>query len=144
MSSRKVYKPRKIKPVFLIILFLLLIANLGYSLYFQGCKNRDSISPIITLLFTAFFVYTFFAKRYTLDTGNLYIKMGFLYNKKISIFSIKKIKEISSPFSKSATNLDVFYNKFDNITISLSDKDRFIKDLLKINPDIEIKYRKKK
>lgn len=144
MLSEKVYKPRKTSPVLLIILFLLFLGSIGYSIYFHGFKNMNLISPLISLIFIAFFSYIYFAKKYILDAENLHIKMGFITDKKIPIASIKKIKEISRPFSKSATNIDIFYNKFDNTTISLRDKDQFIKDLLKINPAIEVKSRNEK
>jgi len=68
------------------------------------------------------------------------------YRGNINIKSIRKI-ETDNSFIKSTllkpalgTNgLVIYYNKFDDIFISPADKNGFIKQILIINPDIELK-----
>jgi hypothetical protein len=82
---------------------------------------------------------------YVIDKESLKIKSGFLYNAIIDIHSIRKIEESNSPLSSPAASFDrleIIYNKYDSILISPKDKHSFIQDILKINPSIEIKYRK--
>lgn len=64
----------------------------------------------------------------------------------IDIKSIRKIETDNNLFKSNLLKpaLDthgfvIYYNKFDDIFISPANKDRFIKQMLSINPDIEIK-----
>ena len=66
----------------------------------------------------------------------------FIVNDKIEILKIRKIEKTNSILSSPALSLDriaIFYNKYDEVYISPKDRDNFIKDLLEINPTIEIK-----
>lgn len=61
---------------------------------------------------------------------------------KIEIKNIKKIYKTRNPLSSPALSIDrigIVYNKFDEVLISPEDKVQFVEDLLKINPDIEVK-----
>ena len=61
---------------------------------------------------------------------------------KIEIKSIKKIYKTRNPLSSPALSIDriaVVYNKYDEVLISPKDKVQFVEDLLKVNPDIEVK-----
>jgi len=67
-----------------------------------------------------------------------------LVNTKIPISSINTIKETDNIISSPAASLDrleIFYGKYDSIIISPMDKNEFIQDLLKINPNIEVDYK---
>ena len=64
---------------------------------------------------------------------------------KIDIYQIRKIEHVKTFFVSSilkpalgSHGLTVTYNKFDDIYISPKNKEAFIGELLKINPDIEI------
>ena len=60
---------------------------------------------------------------------------------KIDIKSIKKIYSTNNPLSSPALSLDriaVVYNKFDEILISPKNREAFVQELLKINPNIEV------
>nr|WP_294937303.1 PH domain-containing protein [uncultured Flavobacterium sp.] len=64
---------------------------------------------------------------------------------KIDIYQIRKIEHVKTFFVSSIVKpalgshgLTVTYNKFDDIYISPKNKEAFIGELLKINPDIEI------
>lgn len=61
---------------------------------------------------------------------------------KIEIKRIKKIYKTRNPLSSPALSIDriaIVYNKYDEVLISPKDKVQFVEDLLKVNPDIEVK-----
>ena len=73
-------------------------------------------------------------------------KSWFGVNENIEIKTIRKITETYNPLSSPAASIDrieIFYNKFDSVLISPKKKKEFIEDILKINPNIEVIYRKK-
>jgi hypothetical protein len=80
--------------------------------------------------------------RYIISENQLIVKCMFIVNDKIEILKIRKIEKTNSILSSPALSLDriaIFYNKYDEVYISPKDRDNFIKDLLEINPTIEIK-----
>ena len=80
--------------------------------------------------------------RYIISEHHLIVKCMFIVNDKIEISKIRKIEKTNSILSSPALSLDriaVFYNKYDEVYLSPKDRDNFIKDLLEINPTIEIK-----
>lgn len=100
----------------------------------------------MNVLVGVFIVYTFTNTVYSISGRILHIKCGFLYNKKIDISTIKRIEESGSPLSSPAASMDrleIIYNKFDSILISPKEKKEFIEEMLKINPEITVQYRKK-
>ena len=84
--------------------------------------------------------------NYKIEKENLNVKCTFLVNENIEINTIRKITETYNPLSSPAASIDrieIFYNKFDSVLISPKKKQEFIEDVLKINPNIEVIYRKK-
>lgn len=80
--------------------------------------------------------------KYIINENLLTIKSLFVVNTKIDISTIRKIEKTSSILSSPALSLDriaIRYNKFDEIYISPKEKQLFIDEMLKINPNIEIK-----
>lgn len=80
--------------------------------------------------------------EYTISEDMLHVKSGFLVNKKIDVKTIRKIEHSKSIISAPALSRDrllLIYNKFDDILISPNEKQEFIDELLKINPNIEVK-----
>ena len=58
---------------------------------------------------------------------------------KVEIKSIKRIYRTRNPLSSPALSLDriaIVYNKYDEVLISPKNKQEFVEELLKINPDI--------
>jgi len=93
-----------------------------------------------------FITYTFTNLRYSIEQETLLIRCGFLYKKSIPIHAIKRIEESRSPLSSPAASMDrleIIYNKFDSILISPKEKQAFIEELVKKNPEIVVLYRKK-
>jgi Bacterial PH domain len=95
----------------------------------------------IHLLVILFIVHLITTTFYQLEGKSLRIKSGFIINKLIMIDSIRKIQKSNSLFSSPAASLDrleIFYNKYDSILISPKDRQKFLAELQKINPTIEI------
>lgn len=123
-----------VAPVILITGAILVISLIG----------SDWIVLLIVLTIVLFVVHLFFTIYYVVDGSILKIKSGFLYNKELSIHSIVKLVETTSPLSAPAISLDrleVFYNRFDSVVISPENKTDFIKHLCDINPKIMVKLK---
>jgi hypothetical protein len=117
----------------------------GYAL-FELIAEKSWLGVLIMLLTISFILYTFLSINYKIEKENLNVKCTFVINENIEIKSIRKITETYNPLSSPAASIDrieIFYNKFDSILISPKNKKDFIKDILKINPNIEVIYRKK-
>lgn len=102
------------------------------------------VGTIICIIVSAFVIHLFFSTYYIINDKELSIKSSFLVNKKVDINSIRKISETNNPISSPATSFDrleLVYNKHGSILISPKDKSGFIKDILKVNPEIEIVYK---
>lgn len=117
----------------------------GYAL-FELIAEKSWLGVLIMLLTISFILYTFLSINYKIEKENLNVKCTFIINENIEIKSIRKITETYNPLSSPAASIDrieIFYNKFDSILISPKNKKDFIQDILKINPNIEVIYRKK-
>jgi hypothetical protein len=128
---------------------LWLVIFLGIALglpFFRALYSQAWGLAILMFLVNAFVWHVFSNTFYSIENENLIIKSGFLVNIEIDIRNIKEISESNNILSSPALSLDrieIGYNKFDTILISPKDKTRFIETILKINPEVEIKYKKK-
>jgi hypothetical protein len=80
--------------------------------------------------------------QYIINENQLVVKSTWIVNERIDISKITKIEKSNSILSSPALSLDrllVRYNKYDEVLISPKEKKEFIDELLKINPNIEIK-----
>ena len=80
--------------------------------------------------------------QYIINENQLIVKSTWIVNQRIDISKITKIEKSNSILSSPALSLDrllVRYNKYDEVLISPKEKKEFIDELLKINPNIEIK-----
>lgn len=125
-----------------------LIAFLAVMFSFIGFEVVTNpinwLALIVLLLCLLFIIHLFTSINYTIIRDELKVKAGFLVNTKIPISSIHKIKETNNLISSPAASLDrleIFYGKYDSIIISPLDKNEFIQDLLKINPNIAMEYK---
>ena len=124
-----------------IELILILTIVLGFSFY--KLLDQPKTSGIITLgALLVFILYIVLSIQYKINDDILTVKAGFLVNTKIDIQKIKKIKKTFNPLSSPAASIDrleICYNNGDFVLISPKNRDQFIKDLLEINPNIEVK-----
>ena len=99
---------------------------------------------IIGLLFL-FFLYTFLTTYYCISTATLSYKYVF-FKGKIAIEKIRKIEYNNSIFVPvtlklgwSHKGLIIKYNQYDEVYISPKNRDQFVAELLKKNPNILLK-----
>lgn len=79
--------------------------------------------------------------RYIINKNQLIVKSTWIVYERIDISKISKIEKSNSILSSPALSLDRFrirYNKYDEVLISPKEKEEFIDELLKVNPNIEI------
>lgn len=136
----KIYKS-KIGPG--IVLFLVIVLGGVSALMIIG---RIWVGLAFNLLVAGFVAYVMTGFSYTIDGINLIIKGGFRWKATIAISTITKIAETNNPISSPAASIDrlaIYYNSRNAVMISPKDKKSFVEDLLKINPAIEVKWKKK-
>ena len=88
-----------------------------------------------------FFLFVFSGIKYSVDQKDLTVHSSFFSRNKIPVSAIRKIRETNNPLSSPTASLDrleIFYNKFDSIIISPVRTEEFLKNLLAINPKIEV------
>ena len=81
--------------------------------------------------------------QYIINYNALIVKSFWIINCKIEISKITTIEKSKSIISSPALSLDrlrIRYNKYDEVLISPKERIEFIDDLIKINPNIEIKF----
>lgn len=79
--------------------------------------------------------------QYIINENELIVKSTWIVNERIALSKITKIEKSNSILSSPALSLDrvlVRYNKYDEILISPKERQSFIDELLKINPNIEV------
>ena len=117
----------------LIILILILF---GYPIV-DGILSKEYVLSLVFGLILIIFFFLSKTIQYKIDGENLVI-----WKTKIDIKTIRKIYRTNTPLSSPAMSLDriaIVYNKFDEVLLSPEERDEFINELLKINPNIEIK-----
>ena len=126
----------------LVILFSVVFGIISILIVIDG-----EYLALLIIAALAVFITTLLKQTYYIIDGNiLRIKSWFLVNMKIDINNIRKIAETNNPLSSPAGSLDrigIYYNKSSLILISPEDKKGFIEHILKINPKVEVKYKKK-
>jgi len=140
-----VYKSTKSKRLnALFILAIVLIIAATVPAFITDIDNVFYIAIGINLLTLFLLVSIALKTEYKLDATTLYWQSGPFYGK-IAVKTIRKIQHHNGIFVptlwKPALNkigLIISYNKFDDIYISPENEADFIKNLLQINPTIEI------
>lgn len=116
-------------------LILLMLCVFGYPIV-DGIMMKEytlSITFVVILLLVGLLFYSI---QYKIEGENLIV-----WKNKIDIKTITKIYKTRNPLSSPALSIDriaIVYNKFDEILISPKDREDFIKELLKVNPTIEV------
>lgn len=122
-----------------------LIVVFGTILFLTVSVKVSWLGIAIILPVIVFVIHMFMTTYYVINKNSLTIKCGFLFNKTIDINAIKKISETNNLLSSPATSLDrieITYGKFDSVIISPKQKKEFINNLIILNPNIEVKYKK--
>ncbi len=123
-----------------VIIFIFLV--LAFATYSSGeISVAITFIPILMLIFILFK-----GIKYTIDKGQLLVKNSIFGTTKINVSEIGEIKETNNPLSAPAGSLDrilVKYSDSGAVLISPINRDEFIKELLRINPQINVKLRSK-
>ncbi|MBF6641940.1 PH domain-containing protein [Flavobacterium sp. J49] len=102
----------------------------------EGVLSKDYVMFSVSFGILSLVFLMFKSIKYKIDGENLHI-----WWTKIDIKSIKKIYSTHNPLSSPALSLDriaVVYNKYDEVLISPKEREDFIRELLKINPNIVV------
>ena len=116
-------------------LVVLVLVIFGYPII-DGILSKEYVLSLVFGLILVVFYFLSKTIRYKIDSENLII-----WNTKINIHSIRKIYRTNNPLSSPALSLDriaVVYNTYDEVLISPREREEFIQELLKINPNIEV------
>lgn len=128
----------------LILLALICILNL-YLLFELNTENFLLFFVLILILFCPIIIIWIALKSttYTITENYLLIQSSFFYKEKLQIKDIKKIEKVTNIIKSPAGSikrLELFYGKYDSVMISPQNEDQFIRDLLEINNEIQMKF----
>lgn len=130
----------KVSYSLLIVLFLIFFMPMLIGVINNGITKNFFVLNGILIPVYAFILYLFLSTDYTIDKGKLKIKSGFVYNKYLNIDKIKSITKTNNPISAPAASFDrieIHYGKSNSVIISPKDKMGFVKELIKINSNID-------
>lgn len=137
--EKTVYKSRIGKELIILFILLLLLFT-GISLFEGDWQLLVIMTSVCTL-----FILPLKNTSYTVEGMQLKIRVGYLYKQDVDIGSIRKITEsdswVSSPAPDIKNRLDLQCGKAGSITVSPSDKQGFIQQLLQLNPGIQVLYK---
>ncbi|ESU28650.1 hypothetical protein FLJC2902T_12410 [Flavobacterium limnosediminis JC2902] len=135
------------KNIFFVSLLWLIVFGIVSSFFIPENEKGESIPigiPIFLSLIGGFLIWTLSDTKYRISDNNLKYYSGPIRGK-IDIRQIRKIEHVKTVFVSAilkpalgSHGLMITYNKFDDIYISPKDKENFIAELLKINPNIQI------
>lgn len=117
-------------------LIILILVVFGYPIV-DGILSKDYVLSLVFGLILIVFFFLSKTIQYKIDGENLVI-----WKTKIDIKTIRKVYRTNNPLSSPALSLDriaIVYNKFDEVLLSPKEREEFINELLKINPNIEVK-----
>jgi hypothetical protein len=136
----KSYSPKIGKGAYIWLLSIITLLTFNY---YENINKGLFLGALISTLFLGLIWYIIFIfPKYHITDGSLLLS-NFLEKKTISIHEIRKIERnqirgiypILNPYQK---GLVIHFNKYDDVFINPRSTDSFIRDLLEINPDLEI------
>ncbi len=136
----KVY-PAKISYGLIAFIVLTFYIPLGYAFFTEGITTELIGVTIFLTLLLVFVLHLFLSTKYIIDDKMLKIKFGIFSLSPIDIDTIKEVSNTKSLLSAPAPSFDriiIKYEKYNDVIISPKDKENFIIELKKINPNIKI------
>lgn len=133
--------------IFITILVLFVFGTIAFFFIIENESIEGIPVPIMILLglIDCLFLWIVFDTKYKIKENKLYYCSGPIRGK-IDILKINKIENVKTWYVTSilkpalgSYGLTITYNRFDDIYISPKNKEDFIAELLKINPDIQLK-----
>jgi hypothetical protein len=126
-------------------LILILPIFLIFALTIALSSVNDPAMIVTLLIVLVFLMLTFYTIRYKIDETTLKINCFGIVFKKIPIADIKSIADTNSMLSSPAASrhrLDISVPRHGSVLVSPINKDKFIQDLLSVNPDIVVNRKK--
>ncbi|MBA2875128.1 PH domain-containing protein [Thermaerobacillus caldiproteolyticus] len=102
--------------------------------------NNKLITMIIMIVPALLLSWIWFDTGYKIEESKIMVKSG-PYRKTINIKEISSVRTTKNPFAAPALSMDkieINYGNFEIVTISPKNKDEFIYQLQKRNPEIQI------
>ena len=133
--------------IFITILVLFVFGTIALFFIIENESIEGMPIPIMILLglIDSLFLWIVFDTKYKIKENKLYYCSGPIRGK-IDILKINKIESVKTWYVTSilkpalgSYGLTITYNRFDDIYISPKNKEDFIAELLKINPNIQLK-----
>ncbi|SRR5690554_2315910 len=150
---KKTYKSAFSRSAYLTLLFITLIMwapVLFGDILITDIEDTEVLIYLgIIVLTIGFFLWIFLGTYYTIKNGYLYHRSG-PFMGKMKISSIAKIKYHSGWYvpvlyrpATDTKGVIITYNKYDEIYFSPQERDKFVQELLKINPKITVMNQEK-
>lgn len=150
---KKTYKSAFSRSAYLTLLFITLIMwapVLFGDILITDIEDTEVLIYLgIIVLTIGFFLWIFLGTYYTIKNGYLYHRSGPFFGK-MKISSIAKIKYHSGWYvpvlyrpATDTKGVIITYNKYDEIYFSPQERDKFVQELLKINPKITVMNQEK-
>lgn len=117
-------------------LVLLILAVFGFPIV-DGILSKEYMLSVVFVILLSFFWVLAITLKYKIEGEYLSI-----WRTKIDIKTIRKVYATRNPLSSPALSINriaIVYNKYDEVLISPEDRADFINELLKVNPNIEVK-----
>lgn len=133
--------------IFITFLVLFVFGTIALFFIIENESIEGMPIPIMILLglIDCLFLWIVFDTKYKIKENKLYYCSGPIRGK-IDILKINKIESVKTWYVTSilkpalgSYGLTITYNRFDDIYISPKNKEDFIAELLKINPNIQLK-----
>ncbi|MGO3706398.1 MAG: PH domain-containing protein [Mesonia hippocampi] len=134
----KTYKAKKSKFIHYLLAIFALLSGVGmYSMFSEG-----KTVGILALLPLILFLWIYFDTGYKTDTTYLYYRSAFI-DGRIEISKIVQLHVGKTMWSGlkpaiSSGGIIIKYSKYDEIYIAPQDNDKFVNDLLTLNPKIKV------
>ncbi len=108
----------------------------------EGAPSTAIITMCAIILPTALFVlHLFFNTTYRISEDNrLQVRCGFVFREAIDIMKVTSVEKTKTPVASPAPSMDrieLRYGKYGSLIISPRDKKGLVRELLRINPDIQ-------
>ena len=117
-------------------LVVLILAVFGFPVV-DGVLSKEYMLSVVFITLLVFFWILALTLKYKIDGEMLSI-----WRTKIDIKTIRKVYATRNPLSSPALSINriaIVYNKYDEVLISPKDRADFIGELLKVNPNIDVK-----
>lgn len=105
--------------------------------FVDGILSKEYFLSLVMGIIMSLITIMFYLVQYKINGEQLQI-----WWTKIDIKSIRKVYATRNPLSSPALSINrlaIVYNKYDEVLVSPKNREDFIQELLKVNPDIEVK-----